>query len=335
MNARRPIFCLTPVRNEAWILDVFLRAASTWADRIIIADQQSTDATRAVCARFPKVEVVDNPGGGYDEANYRRIPLRRARQLAPDAIIVAIDADEVLSGPAVRWLQSEVVQTAPAGSVWSLPWMNLKPGRREGWSLLNFPVVFADDGSDFSGKLIHSPRIPKAETARVLELPGAFLFHLQYLNASRLASKQRWYQALERVKDPRKSAVWIYRAYHHLALLRAEQFQPVNPASLEGSGITDADLAALERADEPFYWWDAAVLGWMAEHGPEFFRRIDLWDTDWNQLVARGCPGWKGGPIRDPRRNFDRRLIRYLERTQPRSDSWLQRKVDKVLRSLW
>lgn len=43
MNEKPIINYLTPVRNEVWILDRFLKAASFWADHIIIADQMSTD----------------------------------------------------------------------------------------------------------------------------------------------------------------------------------------------------------------------------------------------------------------------------------------------------
>jgi len=35
------LICMTPVRNEAWILHAFLKATSLWADHIIIADQNS------------------------------------------------------------------------------------------------------------------------------------------------------------------------------------------------------------------------------------------------------------------------------------------------------
>ena len=33
------VVCLTPVKNEAWILDRFLKCAGLWAEHIIIADQ--------------------------------------------------------------------------------------------------------------------------------------------------------------------------------------------------------------------------------------------------------------------------------------------------------
>src|SRR5689334_16635952 len=45
------VVVVTPVRNEAWILDRFLAVASRFAERIIVADQRSTDDSRAICAR--------------------------------------------------------------------------------------------------------------------------------------------------------------------------------------------------------------------------------------------------------------------------------------------
>jgi len=37
--------CITPVRNEAWIIERFLAAARTWATTVVIADQGSSDGT--------------------------------------------------------------------------------------------------------------------------------------------------------------------------------------------------------------------------------------------------------------------------------------------------
>ena len=54
------IICLTPVRNEAWILKAFLSATSLWADIIIIADQMSTDGSREIARQFPKVKLLEN-----------------------------------------------------------------------------------------------------------------------------------------------------------------------------------------------------------------------------------------------------------------------------------
>ena len=61
MNNRPSIIVITPVRNEAWVLDAFLTCTSSWADFIILADQHSTDGTRAIARKYKKVTLIDNP----------------------------------------------------------------------------------------------------------------------------------------------------------------------------------------------------------------------------------------------------------------------------------
>ena len=60
MNERPTIIVITPVRNEAWVLRAFLEATSLWADYIIIADQMSTDGSREIAKKYPKVVLIDN-----------------------------------------------------------------------------------------------------------------------------------------------------------------------------------------------------------------------------------------------------------------------------------
>ena len=55
------LIVITPVRNEAWVLEAFLTHCSSWADHIIIADQHSTDGSREIAQQFPKVTLIDNP----------------------------------------------------------------------------------------------------------------------------------------------------------------------------------------------------------------------------------------------------------------------------------
>src|SRR5437773_12541499 len=55
------VVVVTPVRNEAWILERFLSVTSRFADHIIVADQRSSDDSRAICSRYGKVTVIDNP----------------------------------------------------------------------------------------------------------------------------------------------------------------------------------------------------------------------------------------------------------------------------------
>ena len=51
MNNRPTMIVITPVRNEAWVLDAFLTCTSSWADYIILADQHSDDGTREIAAK--------------------------------------------------------------------------------------------------------------------------------------------------------------------------------------------------------------------------------------------------------------------------------------------
>ncbi len=53
-NEKPLLICLTPIKNEAWILDRFLKCASLWADYIIIADQQSTDSSIEIAKNILK-----------------------------------------------------------------------------------------------------------------------------------------------------------------------------------------------------------------------------------------------------------------------------------------
>ena len=73
------VICLTPVKNEAWILERFLRCASLWADYIIIADQGSDDGSVEIATRFPKVILVENPSSIFNEPERQKLLLEAAR----------------------------------------------------------------------------------------------------------------------------------------------------------------------------------------------------------------------------------------------------------------
>jgi glycosyltransferase involved in cell wall biosynthesis len=61
------IVVLTPIKNEEWILERFLSVTSQFADLIIIADQNSTDSSRNICQKYPKVKLIENKSDQYDE----------------------------------------------------------------------------------------------------------------------------------------------------------------------------------------------------------------------------------------------------------------------------
>ena len=338
MPADRPtVILLTPVKNEAWILERFLRAASLWADHVVLADQQSTDATREIAARFPKVTVVDNDSGRYDEAARQRLLLAAARNLpaagGPDArrVLLALDADEFLAADFADQPGWHEILAAPPGTVVRLDRVNVAPGATTGWVAdPGYLFGFVDDGSDHGGETIHSARLPTPEGAPVLHPDGLKVLHLQFVDWPRMKSKQRWYQCWERLEHPAKRPVTLFRQYNYMDadLGRATPLPAAWTARYDAEGIA---LGATDGA--PFHHWDRDVLGWMATHGPDRFRRLAVWDVDWNRVnaVAGVAPGRR---FDDPRTPFERRVLAWLARTQPHADRLPVRIAQKLLHPL-
>ena len=98
------IIVLTPVKNEEWILEEFLNITSLFADYIIVADQNSTDKSRAICSKFSKVHLIDNNNNEYNEAERQNLLIETARILFPDnkRVLLALDADELFSANSLK-----------------------------------------------------------------------------------------------------------------------------------------------------------------------------------------------------------------------------------------
>src|SRR5437899_2901721 len=127
------LVCVTPVRNEAWILDRFLSCASLWADHIVIADQCSEDGSRDIARSHPKVLLVDNPALAYNEEHRQQLLLEAARQIPGRRVIIALDADEALSA---NWMSSpewKSLLAAGEGTVLRFQWVNICPDLRHCW----------------------------------------------------------------------------------------------------------------------------------------------------------------------------------------------------------
>src|SRR5262249_44045285 len=146
------LICLTPTRNEAWIIKQFLAAAKNWADHIVVADQGSTDGTLQELKSTSGVEVVINDSAGYDEA-YRRGGLRnRARQDDGNRVVIGLDADEAVSA---NWLYSEDwerIKGAKPGAILRFRWVNILRGFTKWWIPPNHSAFgYVDEGWDFNG----------------------------------------------------------------------------------------------------------------------------------------------------------------------------------------
>ncbi len=274
MENKRKIIVVTPVRNEGWILDTFLKATSMWADHIIISDQRSTDDTCEIASRYKKVTLLHFDKEEFNEYDMRAPLIAEARKIQGEKIIFSFDADEILTYPVgnVEW---EEMLNLPIGTIIQLPLRNVRPGFSKYWepNMLNCGIV--DDRREFFTGLIHVPRLfePTA-TDDVYTAHDLGLLHYQYVDWCRMQSKHRWYQCYEHIVMPEKSVIELYRQYHHMynPCLPFQEFDKQWIEDYAAQGIDISDVCY-----ENTYWWDAKVMEYLKEYGAGYFARIPIW----------------------------------------------------------
>jgi glycosyltransferase involved in cell wall biosynthesis len=325
---------MTPVRNEAWTLDRFLQCAETWADHIVLADQCSTDETRAVASKYSKVVLVDNLGTEFNDGERHRLVLDAARQIPGQKLILAVDADEALSANVLDSSHWEQVLKAPPGTVITAEWINYLPGNDRVWvPKTAVPIGFMDDGRAHNPGQIHVDRVAVSDSDPRLSLGPIKLLHFQYVDWARMKSKQRRYQCMETLWHAEKRPVQIYRQYHRMDAPPESELRPDNPAWLDGYRTRGIDVGTTSHNGE-VHWWDEEVLDMLLEHGSERFRRIDVWDVDWSSVARRLGRASLSGELADPRTPFDRAVFWLLAKTQGISH-WLPvRGVQRMLSPL-
>jgi hypothetical protein len=321
--------CLTPTRNEAWILHHFLRAAQLWATHVIVADQQSTDGTWETLQEAQGVQPIRNDSPSYDESHRQRLLLEQARLLPGRRVLVALDADEALSANALSSPDWQRISEAAPGTVIRFRWVNVLPDFATAWvPVQRIPCGFVDDGSVHVGSKIHSTRIPFSPDAPMLDLDDIVVLHFQYAVWERMLSKQRWYQAWEHLNRPEKGALEIFRQYNHMfGSWDRSELELIRPEWLAGFRERGIDYQTL--APEQCTWWDAEVLDMLRKHGAHHFARISIWDKNWAQL---GVERQIDGDLRDPRSRIVRAVHALLRRTQSRRDAFAVRVFEKCLR---
>ena len=321
------IICLTPIRNEAWILETFLKCASVWADHIIIADQMSDDGSREIAARFDKVILVDNDSQTFNEPERVQLLLREARKFSGRKILVALDADEILVGD-LSALHGPAYAALADGTRIAFDWVNVHPSCNKYWNS-NPPMQwgFVDDGSPCEGKVIHSARLPGPNDTPMHHASEMKVLHLQYVDWERMRSKHRWYCCFERLQFPRKTGIGIYRMYHHMDAIPESAFRPVEESDLLDYRRIGVDPFAHRK--EETYRWDREVLQMLGQHGAKRFRDVDIWSVDWMSR-AGGDPAFA-----DPRGLLLKLLERYLKATQLRCKTFFVRTLDKFLKVLF
>jgi acetyltransferase-like isoleucine patch superfamily enzyme len=328
MSDKPVIICLTPVRNEAWILDTFLKCASLWADHIIIADQLSTDGSRDIALRYHKVILIDNDSPAYDELARQRLLLSEARKIPGKRLLIALDADEFLTADYSRTEDWSLLMKAEPGDSFHFRWINVDATFKKGWSSEFFPFAFLDNGADHTGRVIHSERLPAPEDGRVTRLEQIRILHFQFTSWRRMESKHRYYQCLERINYPGKDPIGIYRMYHHMYSLDKKGIFDLKDSWF--GFYEDMGIPIRQMNTDDKHWFDVEILKMFETCGVVRFRKEAIWEVDWNE-IARKWGVSPSKPISDPRNGLEKAVQSWMKKTQPFYKSQRIKKWDSLI----
>jgi hypothetical protein len=316
MTAR--IVCLTPTRDEAWVVGFTGRANAGRFDVSCYYDQRSADGTDGIVAALPGALLRANENPAFNEAERQLALIAMARELGARAF-VALDADELLMGPAAAFRAE--LDALPPGTAVHYEWINVAPGGERFWSAEFKRLGFVDDGSAHRPLPFHSERVPEGQAA--VRSHAAVAVHLQYLNRVRFCLKHVDYLEREFALEGNPSRLGLFRKYSHMLFAR---LRPV------------AEVKGLAELLAPFLGSGAACLAPapLALRRLDFVRRL-LRDDEWLllHLVARwaafaGCPA-DVGPRLTPWR---RAAIALLEACLRQSGTLPSRVVLRLLRPL-
>jgi hypothetical protein len=327
------IICLTPVRNESWILDRFLKATSLWADYIIIADQMSTDGSREIARKYPKVILVDNPSEIFNEPERQRLLIHEARKIEGPRLLITLDADEIFTPNVLTSPEWQTIMDSKPGIIFKFQLANFRPDLRNMWNVSSFPLGYMDDGYEHkSTDKIHSSRIPLPCDSKVIILNQIKVIHFQFTSWQRMRAKHRWYQALERIHFPYKSAVDIFRTYHHMYSIPESEIVPIPDEWINDYNKLDIDITSVNY--ETINWFEKQSLDFIEQYGAREFRKINIWDVNWQEIAYR----WeKIDPqfYKDPRNMIDKCIQSWLLKTQPSIRRKSIERIDKIIKRLF
>ncbi len=327
---RPKLICLTPVRNEAWCLDVFLKCTSSWADHIIIADQNSTDGSREIALKYPKVKLLVNVSDNYDENERQKMLISEARKIEGAKILVALDADEIFSANFMEtndWL--EILNSQP-GDVFGFQWANILPDKNSYFpSSFHFPWLFHDDGITEHKNYVrwmHSMRIPypTKSDAFYYKVNDFKVLHFSWIDTRRFESKNRFYQCLVALKEPDVHFVTTFRSYHSA---KAKSL-PLEAEWLANYNVENRNILDLIDLSDSIFWFDLHVIDQFKIHGFDKFKNLDIWDDNWINKMKLHFE------IIDPRPLKIRAIHSYLRLTNNYAKSLPVRFIDKILKTI-
>jgi len=290
-NAATAVVVVTPIKNEGLILERFLSCCSTFADRIILLDQQSTDNTFQIVQRFPKAELHENPNSSYDESFRQRHLFSLARQNNfKQLIILALDADEILTSNVLVSPEWQTIFRAAPGTVIFMPRLEMLPLHRKVLVHDRWAFGYVDDGIEHFGSRFHSTRVPLPSHRREIATNCLRVLHYSFDRAKLQEAKNRFYCIKENLSGSR-SLMERRRLYRYnfienrKATMICEEFDDRWTSGYEALGIDMHSVVS----EEP-NWLDVELEKEIALAGGFRFHFDPVWNRTYDALGSNKLP---------------------------------------------
>lgn len=321
--------CITPVKNEAWILPYFLEMNSCWADKFIVVDQCSTDGSLEILRNEPKVILIENRNLEYDEAYRSELLWNAAREIkAEKRIIIALDADEFIPPSLVNSREwQKFTQLAPGTRIF-MKWIQLLPGLKQYYHFGDVkPFGYIDDGQEIAGKKMHNERVPHNSLVKPYYCTEVLNLHLGDVPQIRNYKKHSWYLMWEYLNKG-TSPLDLNINYRKSRNLPEKEIKVIDEKWIPAGTLPEA----LDIQADSLTWWDLEILNWLKSYGEARFKRIDIWDYNWNLLSEKVEYSRK---INDPRSLMDKAIMQYINKVKYRKNIFLVRMLNSVIRLIW
>lgn len=324
------LICLTPVLNEAWILDRFIKCASLWADHIIIADQGSTDGSVDIAKKYDKVIFIDNTSSGdFNEMQMRAPLFEAANKIEGPKIFIGLDADEILT-PNFNSSEWNTVRNAKPGTILSFPIYNLLPNGKY-WNFGDIYCGYVDDGTPYTTGLVHSPRMILPPGHDVLLCHDICLLHYKFMDMERMKDRNRWYQCFELINKENKP-ISIFRRYHHLEAIPTNQHTPWPNWWKEEYQKYGIEITSVLHHSEQR--WNMKILEYFNTYGATYFRHLNIWEINWEERAeSLGIKHEKS--FKDPRRRWEKAVNRWLINSQNKQNKMNVHLLEKIFKKIY
>lgn len=285
------IVSLTVARNEQWVVGLSLRVALRWVDEAVVLLHNCSDRTEGIVREIAKdtnrVHVLTQTDPVWTEMAHRQRTLDAGREIGGTHFAI-VDADEIPTGNVLGRLRGWT-EGLEGGQLLDLPmipcWKDLTAYRCDQigmWRHSRITLAFKDmpglcwkpkeDGYQYHNRPPLGSKVdPNLRAYPLTRQEQGGIFHLEYANYRRLIAKHALYKMDEVVRWPGREPNVAVDAKYSLAITeRGLMVRPVPAEWWEGY-----DASQIRMVDEP--WQEAEVKRLWKEHGPDKFKRMNLY----------------------------------------------------------